>query len=195
MPRAAKSTAKAAAPAKKAVAKAAAKAKDAAKKAPAKKAAAAAKARPPAKKAPARRAGQGGGRRARSSSRPSASSCSRSGRPTPARPSSLQAEAEQLAADREPGDVQFDEESGEGDTLNVERERDLALSAQACGAVDEIDAALAKIDDGTYGICEQCGEPIPKERLKALPVGRAVRAVQEQGLSPPLTPAARSLAG
>ena len=81
----------------------------------------------------------------------------------------LQAEAEQLAAEREPGDVQFDEESGEGDTLAVERERDLALSAQARAAVEEIDAALARIDDGTYGTCAQCGKNIPKERLRALP--------------------------
>jgi RNA polymerase-binding protein DksA len=81
----------------------------------------------------------------------------------------LKAEADALAEDMEPGDVQFDEESGEGDTINVERERDLALSAQARAAVEEIDKALEKIDAGTYGICEQCGEPIPKERLKALP--------------------------
>ena len=82
---------------------------------------------------------------------------------------SLQAEADSLTEDREPGDVQFDEESGEGDTINVERERDLALSAQARQAVEEIDVALAKIDAGTYGVCEQCGENIPRERLKALP--------------------------
>ena len=55
---------------------------------------------------------------------------------------SLRAEADALIEGREPGDVQFDEESGEGDTLAVERERDLALSAQARAAVDEIDAAL-----------------------------------------------------
>ena len=81
----------------------------------------------------------------------------------------LKAEADALAEDMEPGDVQFDEESGEGDTINVERERDLALSAQARAAVEEIDRALEKIDAGTYGVCEQCGENIPKERLKALP--------------------------
>ena len=47
---------------------------------------------------------------------------------------SLKAEADSLAEQREPGDVQFDEESGEGDTLAVERERDLALSHQARAA-------------------------------------------------------------
>lgn len=81
----------------------------------------------------------------------------------------LRAEAEQLAEERDPGDVQFDEESGQGDTMNVERERDLALSAQALQQVQEIDVALAKLDKGTYGRCERCGLPIPKERLKALP--------------------------
>jgi len=81
----------------------------------------------------------------------------------------LQAEADSLTEDREPGDVQFDEESGEGDTLAVERERDLALSAQARAAIDQIDTAIAKIHEGTYGQCENCGTAIPKERLKALP--------------------------
>jgi len=81
----------------------------------------------------------------------------------------LQAEAESLTENREPGDVQFDEESGEGDTFAVERERDLALSAQARALIDEIDAALVRIDDGTYGICVVSGKPIPKERLKAIP--------------------------
>jgi DnaK suppressor protein len=94
----------------------------------------------------------------------------------------LQAEADLLAAEREPGDVQFDEESGEGDTLAVERERDLALSAQARVAIEEIDAALAKIETGTYGICEQCGERIPKERLKALPYARLCVKCKSGGL-------------
>jgi DnaK suppressor protein len=96
---------------------------------------------------------------------------------------SLQQEAEQIAEDMEPGDIQFDEESGEGDTLNVERERDLALSAQARAAVDEIDRALAKMDAGTYGICERCGHPIPKARLKALPYAALCVACKSGGLS------------
>ncbi|MDE0607016.1 MAG: hypothetical protein OXH78_07680, partial [Acidimicrobiaceae bacterium] len=79
------------------------------------------------------------------------------------------AEAEALIEGREPGDVQFDEESGEGDTLAVERERDLALSAQARVAVDQIDAALDRIAAGTYGICTVSGLRIPQERLRAIP--------------------------
>jgi RNA polymerase-binding transcription factor DksA len=82
---------------------------------------------------------------------------------------SLKAEADSLIEGREPGDVQFDEEGGEGDTLAVERERDLALSAHARDAVDEIDAALARLDDGTYGVCVLSGKPIPRERLRAIP--------------------------
>ena len=81
----------------------------------------------------------------------------------------LAAEAEALASEREPGDTQFDEESGEGDTLNVERERDLALSASATQAVEEIDRALRRMDAGTYGICERCGKKIGVARLEALP--------------------------
>ena len=84
----------------------------------------------------------------------------------------LKAEADSLALDREAGDTQFDDESGEGDTLAVERERDLVLSAQAQQTVSEIDHALAKLEDGTYGICEVSGQPIPKERLRAIPWAR-----------------------
>ncbi len=85
---------------------------------------------------------------------------------------SLEAEAESLVDDFVSGDVQFDEESGEGDTLTAERARDLALSAQAREAVVEIDHALSKFDLGTYGICEASGEPIPAERLEAIPWAR-----------------------
>jgi RNA polymerase-binding transcription factor DksA len=84
----------------------------------------------------------------------------------------LTAEAISLAEGRDPGDVQFDEESGEGDTLQVERERDLALSAQFRSQVEEIDRALEKFALGTYGICEVSGTAIPKERLKAIPWAR-----------------------
>ena len=95
----------------------------------------------------------------------------------------LKAEAESLTEEMEPGDVQFDEESGEGATIAVDRERDLTLSAQALAAVEEIDAALAKLDDGTYGICENCHTLIPRARLKALPYARLCVACKSGGLS------------
>ncbi len=80
-----------------------------------------------------------------------------------------EAEAAALMADRDPGDVQFDEESGEGDTLAVERDRDLALSAKAREIVDEVDAALVRIDKGVYGVCVS-GEDV--ERLEFLPMAK-----------------------
>ncbi len=95
----------------------------------------------------------------------------------------LRAEADSLALEREPGDVQFDEESGEGGTVTVDRERNLALSAQAVAAVEEIDDALRKIERKTYGGCERCFHAIPKARLRALPYARLCVACKSGGLS------------
>jgi len=95
----------------------------------------------------------------------------------------LRAQAEALALEHEPGDVQFDEEGGEGGTANVDRELDLHLSAQAQAAIEEIDAALAKIAAGTYGSCESCGNPVPRARLEALPHARLCVSCKSGGLS------------
>jgi DnaK suppressor protein len=95
----------------------------------------------------------------------------------------LRADADSLALEREPGDVQFDEESGEGGTVTVDRERNLALSAQATAAVDEINDALTKLDRKTYGFCERCFQAIPKARLQALPFARLCVACKSGGLS------------
>lgn len=81
----------------------------------------------------------------------------------------LKAEADALVFDKDPGDTQFDEESGEGDTISFERERDLVMSAQALNAVADIDAAEVRIYNGSYGICQKCNTTIIKERLKAIP--------------------------
>jgi DnaK suppressor protein len=96
---------------------------------------------------------------------------------------SLRAEADSLALEREPGDVQFDEESGEGGTVTVDRERNLALSGQAALAVEEIDYAVVRVADKTYGYCERCFQPIPKPRLRALPYARLCVACKSGGLS------------
>ena len=95
----------------------------------------------------------------------------------------LKAEAESLVEEMEPGDIQFDDESGEGGTVTVDRERDLALSAQALQTVDEIDHSLAKMAGKTYGICENCGKLIPKPRLEALPFARLCIDCKSGGLS------------
>ena len=81
----------------------------------------------------------------------------------------LEAEAETLATEREPGDTQFDEESGEGDTITVERERDLVQAAAERQTVDEIDEAVARMDAGKYGVCVNCGARIPVARLEVIP--------------------------
>jgi DnaK suppressor protein len=95
----------------------------------------------------------------------------------------LRAEADELAAEMEPGDVQFDDESGEGATTSIERERDLAMSAAALSTVEEIDQALKRLTLGTYGVCLSCGEPVARPRLRALPhVGLCIRC-KSGGLS------------
>ena len=48
--------------------------------------------------------------------------------------------------------------------------RTLTLAAEA--ALSEIDAALRRLEEGSYGVCESCAEPIPWERLEVLPMSR-----------------------
>ena len=81
----------------------------------------------------------------------------------------LEDEALQLIEEHEMGDVQFDDEGGEGDTMVVERERDLALSAQARQTMAEIDSAMERLATGAYGYSVESGRPIPRERLEAIP--------------------------
>lgn len=94
----------------------------------------------------------------------------------------LRSEAESLALEREPGDVQFDEESGEGGTASLERELDLTLSAQASEAIKLINDALEGIENGSYGICDSCHRLIPKARLRALPYARLCIECKNGGL-------------
>ena len=50
-----------------------------------------------------------------------------------------------------------------------EQERDLAMRERASLHLETVDAALARLDDGTYGTCLRCGRAIAPERLEALP--------------------------
>jgi RNA polymerase-binding transcription factor DksA len=94
----------------------------------------------------------------------------------------LEGEAAALMENLDPGDVQFDDESGEGDSLVVERERDLALSAQARQMIADIDAALQRIIDGSYGLSVISGRPIPRDRLRAIPWARELVEEKVGGL-------------
>ena len=68
------------------------------------------------------------------------------------------------------GDIaSFDEEFADAGTATFERERDLSLSNNIRDLTDKIDRALERIEQGTYGLCERCGRPIEKARIKALP--------------------------
>jgi len=61
--------------------------------------------------------------------------------------------------------------SGETEHLVVAEQKDVSarLDALAERSVEEIDEALARMDAGTYGRCVDCDEPIPAERLEAVP--------------------------
>jgi DnaK suppressor protein len=67
------------------------------------------------------------------------------------------------------GETSFDEEYADSGTATFERERDLSLENNIHDLLGKIDKALSRMDEGTYGICERCGRPIEKARIKALP--------------------------
>jgi len=99
-----------------------------------------------------------------------------------ARATRLEDEATSLIEDGEMGDVQFDDEGGEGDTMVVQRDLDRVLSTQARQTIADIDAALTRIEVGTYGYSEVSGLPIPRERLEALPETTVLAAEKVSGI-------------
>jgi DnaK suppressor protein len=65
-----------------------------------------------------------------------------------------------------------DNHLGDMATAMYDRELDDGLEESARDTLAEIDAALQRIEVGTYGICEGCGKPIGAERLSAIPWAR-----------------------
>ena len=63
----------------------------------------------------------------------------------------------------------LDQHQGDMGTETFEREKDFSLLEQLEAEIGDLDAALRKIDDGTYGTCEICGKEIDAERLEARP--------------------------
>jgi DnaK suppressor protein len=67
------------------------------------------------------------------------------------------------------GDVGLDDESADAGTATFEREKDLSIENNVRDLLRKIDAALSRMESKTYGLCERCGKPIEKARIKALP--------------------------
>ena len=61
------------------------------------------------------------------------------------------------------------DDTADAGTKAFEREHELALTQNARGLLDQGERALSRIDAGTYGVCESCGQPIGKARLLAFP--------------------------
>jgi DnaK suppressor protein len=66
-------------------------------------------------------------------------------------------------------DTAYDQHPADSATAYVDREIDLSLEGNARSIVDQIDRALQKIDQGTYGICDNCGKIIGEGRLEVEP--------------------------
>lgn len=69
-----------------------------------------------------------------------------------------------------------DEHDPEGATIAFERSQVAALVAQVERHLAEVEAAIGRLADGSYGTCERCGEPIAPARLEARPAARTCMA-------------------
>jgi RNA polymerase-binding transcription factor DksA len=87
----------------------------------------------------------------------------------------LAAERERLATELEAMGVDrgtFDEGFADSGQVTAERGEVDAIVGTLRDTLNEIDDALRKLEAGTYGLCESCGEPIPEARLEAMPSAR-----------------------
>jgi RNA polymerase-binding transcription factor DksA len=66
----------------------------------------------------------------------------------------------------------LDQHQGDIATETFEREKDFSLLEQLEAEIDDLDAALRKVEEGTYGTCEICGTEISPDRLEARPGSR-----------------------
>jgi RNA polymerase-binding transcription factor DksA len=57
-------------------------------------------------------------------------------------------------------------------TETFNRERDLSILEHIDAELSDVEHALRRLDDGTYGTCEACGQPIDADRLEAMPAAR-----------------------
>jgi DnaK suppressor protein len=78
------------------------------------------------------------------------------------------AEKEIVGLLRDGGDGAGNDQADVGSTT-LERDHEMSLANNARDMLDQDERALARISDGTYGVCESCGQPIGKMRLMAFP--------------------------
>ncbi|MDQ3664718.1 MAG: TraR/DksA C4-type zinc finger protein [Actinomycetota bacterium] len=89
----------------------------------------------------------------------------------------IRAELAALTVAPEPGvDIGFGKRIGDGTSIAVERITDVAKQENLLAKLDETERAIAKLDEGTYGECDVCGEAIGAERLEFRPY--ATRCIQ-----------------
>ena len=98
---------------------------------------------------------------------------------TAERAAALQAQVTALA-EQQALTTHDDEHDPEGVTIGFERAQLQGLLAGARRDLDAIDRATRRLADGTYGRCLRCGEPIPAERLDALPAAETCIACAER---------------
>jgi DnaK suppressor protein len=67
------------------------------------------------------------------------------------------------------GEVGLDEDFADAGTATFDRERDLSIRNNIKDLIEQIEQAIERIDEGVYGTCARCGQPIDAARLKALP--------------------------
>ncbi len=66
----------------------------------------------------------------------------------------------------------YDQHQADLGTETFEREKDLSILEQVEAELADVEHAIARLEAGDYGTCEVCGQPIPEERLEAMPAAR-----------------------
>ncbi len=79
----------------------------------------------------------------------------------------------------ERGSISFGKRVGEGTSMAVDRLSQVAAHDKLQVTLADVDRALEKVADGSFGTCDECGKPIGEERLDALPW--AVLCVEDAG--------------
>jgi len=67
------------------------------------------------------------------------------------------------------GSISFGKRVGEGTSMAVDRLSQVAVHDRLQTTLADVERALAKVDEGSYGRCDMCGELIPEERLEVHP--------------------------